>query len=77
MRHGTSWYRGFDGDGKADLLWRTDGGDLAIWEMNGNQIKAADYLRIVRRQLRHRAQIGTFLAPRILTATAKRPALAH
>jgi hypothetical protein len=36
----------FDGDGKADLLWRTDSGDLAIWEMNGTQIKAADYLRI-------------------------------
>ena len=36
----------FDGDGKADLLWRTDGGQLAIWEMNGTQIKAADYLRI-------------------------------
>ena len=34
----------FDGDGKSDLLWRTDSGALAIWEMNGSQIKAADYL---------------------------------
>jgi hypothetical protein len=35
----------FDGDGKGDLLWRTDSGALAIWEMNGTQIKAADYLK--------------------------------
>jgi glucose/arabinose dehydrogenase len=36
----------FDGDGQADLLWRTDAGVLAIWEMNGTQIKAADYIKI-------------------------------
>jgi len=36
----------FDGDGKSDLLWRTDSGALAIWEMNGTQVKAADYLKI-------------------------------
>jgi glucose/arabinose dehydrogenase len=36
----------FDGDAKSDLLWRTDSGALAIWEMNGTQIKAADFLRI-------------------------------
>jgi hypothetical protein len=36
----------FDGDGKSDLLWRTDSGALAIWEMNGAQIKAADYLKL-------------------------------
>jgi hypothetical protein len=45
----TSWHivgtGDFDGDGKTDLLWRTDGGTLAIWEMNGTQIKAADYLK--------------------------------
>ena len=36
----------FDGDGKGDLLWRTDSGILAIWEMDGTQIKSADYIRI-------------------------------
>jgi Ca2+-binding RTX toxin-like protein len=35
----------FDGDSKSDLLWRTDSGALAIWEMNGTQIKAADYIK--------------------------------
>jgi hypothetical protein len=35
----------FDGDGRADLLWRTDSGILAVWEMNGTQIKSADYIR--------------------------------
>jgi hypothetical protein len=35
----------FNGDGDSDLLWRTDGGALAIWEMNGTQIKTADYIR--------------------------------
>jgi hypothetical protein len=34
-----------DGDGKGDILWRTDGGQLAIWELDGFQIKFADYLR--------------------------------
>jgi serralysin len=34
-----------NGDGDSDLLWRTDGGALAIWEMNGTQIKMADYIR--------------------------------
>ncbi len=34
-----------NGDGKGDLLWRTDSGALAIWELDGNQIKFADYLR--------------------------------
>jgi len=33
----------FDGDGKSDLLWRTDSGNLAVWEMDGTQIKSADY----------------------------------
>jgi Ca2+-binding RTX toxin-like protein len=36
----------FDGDSKSDLLWRTDSGALAIWEMNGTQIKAADYIKM-------------------------------
>ena len=47
---GTDWHivgtGDFDGDGKGDLLWRTDGGALAIWEMTGSQIKAADYIRM-------------------------------
>jgi hypothetical protein len=29
----------------SDLLWRTDSGALAVWEMNGNQIAAAEYTR--------------------------------
>ena len=36
----------YDGDGKDDILWRTDSGALAIWKMNGTQIAAADYLRL-------------------------------
>jgi hypothetical protein len=35
----------FDGDGKGDLFWRTDDGTLAIWQMDGTQIKSADYIR--------------------------------
>ncbi len=35
----------FDGDGKGDLLWRTDGGQLAIWELNNSQIQAADFIK--------------------------------
>jgi len=29
----------FDGDGKSDLLWRHDNGQVYIWEMNGLQVK--------------------------------------
>jgi hypothetical protein len=36
----------FDGDGKAGLLWRTDGGALATWELDGNQIKSAAYTKL-------------------------------
>ena len=36
----------YDGDGQADLLWRTDSGALAIWRMDGTPIAAADYTRI-------------------------------
>jgi hypothetical protein len=35
----------FTGNGQDDLLWRTDNGALAIWEMNGFQITDADYIR--------------------------------
>ena len=36
----------FDGDGRGDFLWQTDGGSLAIWKMDGFQINAADYIRL-------------------------------
>lgn len=46
---GADWHvigvEDFDGDGKGDLLWKTDDGTLAIWKMDGTQIKGADYLR--------------------------------
>ena len=28
----------FDGDGKSDILWRDNGGNVAVWFMNGTQI---------------------------------------
>src|SRR4051812_4459710 len=31
----------FDGDRKSDILWRHDDGTVAIWEMNGNTVKAS------------------------------------
>jgi hypothetical protein len=34
----------FDGDGKNDILWRTDSGSLAIWEMDGTHIKFNGYV---------------------------------
>jgi hypothetical protein len=47
---GTDWHIAaigdFDGDGRGDLLWRTAGDALAIWEMNGTQIKKGDFIRI-------------------------------
>jgi hypothetical protein len=30
----------FDADGKSDILWRHDSGQVYIWEMNGLQVKA-------------------------------------
>ena len=33
----------FNGYGRADILWRNDSGEVAIWEMNGtNVIASAD-----------------------------------
>jgi hypothetical protein len=32
-----------NGDGKADLLWQTDAGKLAVWQMDGTHVAAADY----------------------------------
>ena len=34
----------FDGDGKSDILWRRTDGWLAIWFMEGNQVKASPYV---------------------------------
>ncbi len=49
-RPGADWHvadvADFNGDSKSDILWRTDGGALAIWEMDGNQIKFADFVRL-------------------------------
>ena len=28
----------FNGDGHADILWRGQAGEVAIWEMNGSEI---------------------------------------
>ena len=28
----------FNGDGKSDILWRHDEGQVSLWEMNGDQI---------------------------------------
>jgi phospholipase/lecithinase/hemolysin len=33
--------RDFNGDGKADLLWRNTNGDMSIWLMNGTQVSSA------------------------------------
>jgi hypothetical protein len=32
----------FNGDGKSDILWRNDNGQVSIWMMNGAQITAVD-----------------------------------
>ena len=29
----------FDGDGKSDILWRDTNGNVAIWFMNGTQLR--------------------------------------
>ena len=34
----------FDGDGKADILWRNDSGTLAQWQMNAAQVMAGPQL---------------------------------
>ena len=28
----------YNGDGKSDLLWRNDNGQVAIWQMNGSTL---------------------------------------
>jgi hypothetical protein len=28
----------FNGDGKSDILWQNDSGEVDIWEMNGGQV---------------------------------------
>src|SRR4029077_20156679 len=34
----------FNIDHNSDIFWQTDGGALAIWDINGTTIKDADYL---------------------------------
>jgi serralysin len=31
----------FNADGKADILWRNDGGAVAEWQMNGSTVLSA------------------------------------
>jgi FG-GAP-like repeat/FG-GAP repeat len=49
----TNWQivgeRDFDGDGKADLLWRDNLGNTAMWFMNGTQIASAASLGTIAR----------------------------
>jgi hypothetical protein len=28
----------FGGDGRADILWRGQGGEIAVWQMDGGQV---------------------------------------
>ena len=35
-----------NGDGKADLIWQTPSGQVAVWEMNGTQVVGAGYLAV-------------------------------
>src|SRR5262249_56998427 len=55
----------FDGDGKSDILWRNDSGQVYIWEMNGLNVKG----RARSRMLRSPA-IGTSIASARNTAGA-------
>ncbi|MCP1831714.1 hypothetical protein J2R76_000141 [Bradyrhizobium sp. USDA 4532] len=45
---GTDWHvagvADFDGDSRADIVWRSDTGLTQLWEMNGNQIKNAQMI---------------------------------
>src|SRR5205085_9128640 len=36
----------FNGDAHSDFLWQTDANQLAIWQLDGFQISAADYTRL-------------------------------
>ncbi len=49
----------FTGNGQDDILWRTDGGALAIWQMNGFQIQSADFIRQGTQQVGAPAPTGT------------------
>ena len=31
----------FGGDGRDDLLWRGEGGEVAVWELDGSRILAS------------------------------------
>jgi len=40
----------FNGDGKADILWRnTSSGDVALWLMNGAAIASGTFITTLRR----------------------------
>jgi FG-GAP repeat len=28
----------FNGDGKSDILWENDSGEVAVWELNGTSV---------------------------------------
>ena len=34
----------FDGDGRSDVLWRSAGGSVAIWTMNGSEITSSNFI---------------------------------
>ena len=36
------YHHDFNGDGKADLLWRGQGGEVGLWQMAGSQVLAGD-----------------------------------
>jgi FG-GAP-like repeat len=36
----------FNGDGKSDILWRNDYGDVALWQMNGATVTAGSFTSV-------------------------------
>ena len=36
----------YNHDDKADLLWQTDGGALAIWQMDGTHVASASFTKL-------------------------------
>jgi hypothetical protein len=34
----------FDGDGRADIIWRKATGEIAVWIMNGLTLQSAAYV---------------------------------
>ena len=58
----------FNGDGKADILWRNDDGRIAIWLMDGDRRSASMGLRSASSAS---ATTGTSRTPPTSTATAR------